>query len=103
MPCYEIRKVSVEFKVGSKDMLLNALNAMGLSVTVRDDIIALRGERITINLKKGMVEYQLGRERTINKIKVAYSTEVVKAIAQKKHWVLKQNMKNNQQFQATRY
>lgn len=106
MPCWEVRLVSVEFKAQSKELLLTALKNLNLQYTEKNGVININYGDIVIDLANSKVTYEDDRQslvKAVNRIKVAYSTEVVKAIALKKNWVLKQNAENAKQFQARRY
>lgn len=109
MPCYQVIRNSVVFRVENIDLLKSALSRSGYQVftglgadrlTFRDNNynqfeVSLRDSKIssTIDAK------QLGD--ISNSIKRAYSTVVLEEIAKKQKWNLKKM--NEQQYQLQRF
>ena len=103
MPCWKVRQVTVEFKAQNVDMLEQALKASQMTYKRNGNYFTIYNGIVNIDVDAQAVSYSAGNESFVNRIKVAYSTEVVKAVAAKKNWILKQNANNKQEFQARRY
>jgi hypothetical protein len=89
MPCYEVRIISVELKIASKAILLDAIKGLGLSHRLSSDgkMIYLTG--VEINLETGIANLEGGYQDVFNQIKQAYSREAVKTVAKKFAWATK--------------
>ena len=106
MPCYEVRTVSVEFKVGNIELLKKALDAAGCEVylTVNDRISFKRSGRYAfINLSDSTIKSEDFDEKELsilsNTIKRAYSSQVIDEIARKQKWMKKKMGENRFQLQ----
>lgn len=109
MPCYEVRTVSVEFKVGNIEILKKALAADGwlLNKMSNSNNLYARhkdsGQSITINMEKGNIsskEYSEKELTTVtNAIKRAYSGAVIGEVAQRQKWIKKKLDANRYQLQ----
>ena len=86
MPCYEVRRVTVEFKAANKSLLLTALKAAGHKYSVNGNTVATAGG-IVIDLANQTATG--GNSTMLNKLKQAYSREAVKATAKKFGWATK--------------
>lgn len=92
MPCWEVNLMSVEFK-GKSEVVLKELGGR----EIREGVWNVK--RCTVDLKSGKVE---GREEAINRLKRGYSREVLKKVAKRKGWVVKEKVKGKQ-FVFSRY
>jgi hypothetical protein len=101
MPCYQMNLVSVEFKAKSKPHLEAALVALGWSYSYFANDMKVRVKGMTLDLETGKAEISQYGQDTLNKLKIAYSVEVVKSEAAKRRWVLKKRAA--QKFEARRY
>lgn len=112
MPCYSRITSEVQFTEKTDIQLLaRALTAMGLSV-IRDDIMnnaattalafsgRLGGQYVNGTYTAGRLEVRGTAQVEMNQFKRAYSTEVVKAAAQRFGWTVQQKADN--QFQVQR-
>lgn len=106
MPCYEVRTVSVEFKVGNIELLKKALAASGCEVylIVNDRISFKRsGRHAFINLADSTIKSEDFDEKELpilsNTIKRAYSSQVIDEIARKQKWMKKKMGENRFQLQ----
>jgi len=96
MPCYTVRKLSVEFKAKHVDLLKEACKQLGWKVEEDGDLIRINYTRITINLKTNKAEAY--NQSEINKLKQAYSKKAIEKVAAKKKWLLKQGSNNKMQL-----
>jgi len=81
MPCYEVNRVSVEFKAENEELLKRAANSLEMA-------FSRCGARITIG-GRVFIENGIASSRSqdlINQLKRAYSQEVVKAAAKSRGW-----------------
>jgi hypothetical protein len=106
MPCYQVIKATVVFKVGNIEILKKALERKGYKIKgVSDTAIVFehKGQWMTIDLTKekisaeGMRENQL--QALVNPIKRAYSETVLDEVAKKNKWLLKKSGENHFQLQ----
>lgn len=88
MPCWEVRTVSVRFKVAHKDLLLQALRELGWSYTERGNLIHV-GD-VTIDLEGERVECPKSSLSGVNKLRQKYSEVVLKKVAAKRKWGLRE-------------
>lgn len=113
MPCYEVRTVSVEFKVGNIELLKKAIEKMDWKVTSSTEkrLYAQKntgqwGDEVTINLENSTINSTNFRDikalsQFSNEIKRAYSEVVIDELAKKQKWIKKQMGTN--QFQLQRF
>jgi len=101
MPCYQVNKVSVEFKIAHRDLLDKALDALGMA---RDWNVAKTFCRLTngieLNLRTGKADIRSDQQVYLNAIKRAYSQQAVKLAAKLNGWQLKTT--NNLQGQLVK-
>lgn len=106
MPCDQVRTTIVDIAKLDGALLQAALRSLGYEVSMQGeeilfkDLPTWRTHRYA-NGKlylSGVVE----TDRLTNRIKQAYSTEVVKATAKRFGWTLKQDAKNQNKFNAIR-
>lgn len=83
MPCNTVIKNSVNFDVVNESVLKRALTADGWNVVAQRGIIYATKEGRAIEIGKGKATVVQGNEDLVNKVKVAYSKEVVKMAATK--------------------
>jgi hypothetical protein len=83
MPCNTIIKNSVELKVANQAVLKRALEADGWSVVERRGVIYATKNGRAIEIGNGKATVVQGNEDLVNKVKVAYSKQVVKIAAAK--------------------
>lgn len=108
MPCHTVNLVSVEFKAKSEKLLLQALDRLGWSYSYDEQSMRLRVYTWEIDLKNETAVIENYQQDQLNNLKRAYSMEVVKEVAAKRRWVLKQarlaaNATVARKFQARRY
>jgi hypothetical protein len=106
MPCYEVRTVQVEFKAGSREYLLKALEQTGIEHTWNKETNIIYGggnygKLWAINLDKQTATVEQGYEAELNKVRRAYSEAVVNEVARKKKWLVKKAAENK--IQLKRY
>ena len=109
MPCYEIRTVSVEFKVANFKLLKQALEENGYVVAGMSEIeknVSVRDNQnrlIKFDLANSKVSSQYFDEKELatlsNQIKRAYSKTVIDELARKNKWIKKQMGENRYQLQ----
>lgn len=101
MPCWEINKILVDFKVNNIDLLEQAINNLNYNY-VRSGRVIKIGNNITIDLDMGTVETRstFSLER-IDALKREYSELAVKEAAKKAKWLCKQRSKTK--FEIRRY
>lgn len=114
MPCYQIRTISVEFKVGNIDLLRKAIEKVAAKGSIcefkgvhtgtqRIDFYDPAGTRYQLNLDSGKListslnETQLGKFS--NLLKRAYSEQVIDEVARKQKWLKKKMGENRYQLQ----
>lgn len=100
MPCYEVRLVSVEFKAAHKDLLLEALKELGLSVRVSGSVLYIQGG-VEIDLDRQRITCPERMQGIVNRIKQKYSEVVLKKVAAKKKWTVKS--KGTNKFQLRKW
>jgi len=110
MPCYEIRTVTVEFKIENFAILKKAIENEGFRITEAsgtEGYIAFRNKAedlFTIKLKEQNFKGTLDQKQMIdlsNQIKRAYSRQVISEVAQNQKWFKKEIRANN--FVLQRY
>jgi len=89
MPCYEVRMISVKFKIGNASLLEQALKSLGLMHTVFPNRKLITTEGISLDLESGKAIVLDGYQDRLNQIKQAYSREAVKVAAKKFAWATK--------------
>ncbi len=91
MPCYETRLCSVQFQVSSQEHLIDALKADGLQVYVTGsgEISFIVEGYKRVKIANGVITVPKGSEYLIDRIKVAYSNQIVKVAATKYAWAMK--------------
>lgn len=89
MPCWEVNTVSLEFNAKNLEMMVKTLQEMGITV-YDQNANRVRTSIGTFDLRSGRVEVERQHRKTVNDFRVNYSKNVVKAVAKKKKWVLKQ-------------
>ena len=96
MPCYEVRTVSVEFKVGNVDLLKKALEKAGCQIQTQDQVISFKdkfGNFAMIDFEKSKIISRMGDKQLAdlsNSIKRAYSECVIDEVAKRNKWIKKQ-------------
>ena len=93
MPCYEVRTMSVEFKVAHRDLLERALKALGWSYHINslNEVVTIPGyfdAPITVNLLTGKATITEGQQANLNILKRAYSKEALRQVARLNSWTL---------------
>ena len=104
MPCYQMNLVAVEFVTQNIDFLEAALRELGISYNIRtyeEKVVGVDLGNIYLNIRDKVVECERYEMRTVNAIKREYSRQVLKEVAKRKRWVLKQ--KSNQKYEIRRY
>ena len=94
MPCWEVNTISVEFHVANKDVLIDALESMGVQYSVSGNRISLNYGDITLNLTTGTAELKNRTQQTkLNLLKQAYSETALKKVAKLNGWAIQGNGK----------
>lgn len=89
MPCYTVRKTSVEFKADHVASLEKALTQLGWSYNLQGQRVSVYpkgGATITLNLADGKATIEVGQNDKLNELKRAYSMEQVKRAGLAKRW-----------------
>jgi len=104
MPCDSIRLNQVDVGKMDRDTLLKALAAKEWQVWVNQPngrlVFDMEGERVTLN--DGRLTVRQGMEHLADRLKVAYSQQVVKAALGRFNWQYKATNKEQTAFVATR-
>jgi len=98
MPCYQVNLVSVEFKVGNSQILLDMLERKQMSYVKDGNTIYITGG-IRVNLEKQTIV--AGSNYQANTIKRGYAEQVLMTVAKKKRWAFKK--KNDGKYQIRRF
>lgn len=91
MPCYQVRLVTVEFKAENKELLTKSLKDIGMwfqEYPNRKNIIYLSDGQI--DLERQTISIPDYFAHKINELKRKYSENVVRMIAAKKKWIVKE-------------
>lgn len=107
MPCYEVRTVSIEFKVGNIDLLKKALEKAGCTYLGNsEEFLNLRtrgGNLVKVDFKNATISSQQldakGLSSCSNQLKRAYSECVIDELAKKQKWIQKKMGENRFQLQ----
>lgn len=104
MPCWEVNTMSVEFSVKSITYLKLALEELGHNFVVQGDKIMMGSgsSRITIDLVEANATLGSRYQSTLNEIKRKYSEVVIKGVAKKKRWIIKEQQDANK-FKLKRF
>ena len=89
MPCWEVNDVTLEFKVENRDLLISALNSLGLQHSISNNMISVAFGAITIDLENGKVTVPENRTSTINSIRKTYANKAIELAARRKRFLLK--------------
>lgn len=89
MPCWEVNTVSLDFNAKNLELMIQTLQEMGITVHSKNTNY-INTSIGTFDLRSGKVDVERRYRRTVNDFRVNYSKNVVKAVAKKKKWVLKQ-------------
>ena len=109
MPCYEVRTVSVEFKIKNIDLLKKAIEKVEYKIisTYQDGSIHVQNKDyrdLFISTTNSLIQSKSFSEKELttisNQIKRAYSELVIEEVAKKQKWI-KKNMGSGQ-FQLQR-
>lgn len=86
MPCWQINTVPVSFK--RRDLLQKAIDACGFNHDWVGDTVVIRGgvSAVSIDLIANKATYAAPDVEIVNKLKRAYSKEVLRKAAQKNSW-----------------
>jgi hypothetical protein len=84
LPCYQINLISVDIAAANKDLLEEAIKALGLAYT-------RNGESFTITTPSGRITIEDGKatfsnaacQQWVNKMKQAYSFKTIEYVAKK--------------------
>jgi hypothetical protein len=108
MPCYEVRTVTVEFKVANIDLLKRAVVAMGLTVQGNSKTTVSfyrNGNAVLIDCEKQTITASNLDTKQLsgfsNSLKRSYSSIVIDEVARKQKWI-KKNLGNNR-YQLQRF
>jgi hypothetical protein len=82
MPCYTIEKLSLLFSALNRNMLEDAIKALGIEYQRRGDMFVMDG--ITIGNDEATVT--TGFQSQLNAIKRSYSEQIIRKVAKKKKW-----------------
>ena len=113
MPCYQVRTVSVAFKIGNIDLLKKAIEKMeGTYLGNNEEFLNFRtndGRYVNINFKKETISSfgsnlnftEKGLATFSNSIKRAYSEVVINEVAKRQKWM--QRKMGEGRFQLQRF
>lgn len=105
MPCYQIRLVSISFKVGNIDLLKKALEKMNVQVVRQDEngiSFNQAYNQFTISFLNSKINSNVGEKELTsisNSIKRAYSEVVIDEVAKKQRWIKRKMGPNQYQLQ----
>ena len=107
MPCYQVRTVSVEFKISNIDLLKKAIEKMeGTYLGNNEEFLNFRtkdGRYVYIDFEKATISSlnftEKGLANFSNSIKRAYSEVVIDEVAKRQHWHQKKLGENRFQLQ----
>lgn len=85
MPCWEVNKITVDWKGVDVELLRKAADGLGLSMIRTNGSVSIGP--VKISLKAGTVR---GREGEINRVKRAYSRAAVKRATKRQGWTVKE-------------
>lgn len=90
MPCYEVRLMSVEFKIENRKLLDEAIKALGWRVigTPTENYMRLSGG-VVIDFTNGQATIQDYQQAKLNELKREYSKQAVKHATKKIGWNVK--------------
>jgi hypothetical protein len=96
MPCWTIQTNTLDLKVANKGLLGKALESLGYKPTMlQDGSLVFMHEGRQVKIMDGKIEVPVGKESIVDKIKAAYSTEVLKYASQKFGWSMTKGKKEN--------
>jgi len=98
MPCYEVNKITCEFNLKNKDLIIEALKERGCRFTVLEDKIIINGGIVILDLKNKTA--QTTNVNFLNDIKRNYSEKTIALVAKKRKWILEGN---KTKFTLTKY
>ena len=101
MACYQTNLTTVEFKVGSLELLEKALKALKWSYSIVGNDVCITSAGINLDLENETASFDPRRQEFVNRLKQQYSHEVVKQVAKKKRWAL--SKKSETKYIARRY
>jgi hypothetical protein len=103
MACYTVNLVSVEFKVGYKNILLAALNKLNwdFKETIYGVYIPVIDAKLYLAEEKVKMPDSTNNRSELNKLKVAYSETIIDLVAKKRRWVKKEISQGR--YQLTKY
>lgn len=81
MPCYQTNLMSVEFKAKNRALLIDAIKSLGWKFQgVGNEIVVTTGsyDTLTLRLDSQQAVIEASAQSQLNKLKVAYSQQVVK-------------------------
>lgn len=92
MPCDSVQLCKLELKASDRALLKKAIAVLGWGILAEDkDQLRLYADGcVSVTIRDGKFEVRAGYEHLADKLKVAYSTETVKAASRKYGWALKQ-------------
>lgn len=107
MPCWEVRNVEVQFKVGNIDLLKKALEKAGFRIRSANDAgITIQGinyGNATINFGQEKLVSSDFAEKALdqmaNLIKRSYSAVVIDEVARRQKWIKREMGSGNYQLQ----
>jgi hypothetical protein len=110
MPCYTIRRVSVELQAANKEMLIQGLKAAGFNVREVSGYIDVSipskeraGRTLSGRIVDGQISFQDGDAEIVNRVKQAYAGEAVRRASKQYGWDLRADgNKQEQGFVARR-
>lgn len=91
MPCYTVNVMDIELKMKSKDLIVSVLKDLKIIFKDLESKIIIMGKpSIILDLERGKAEIPETRIDFWNMLKRKYSEKVVKTVAEKRKWALKQ-------------
>ncbi len=99
MPCYQVRTISVDFKVGNEDLLKKAAEKLNWKYRERGNLIEIK-DIIILDLRMQTASFPKKCQDDLNLLKRTYSEVCIEEIAKKKRWSLK---RKNNKLEMKRY
>lgn len=89
MPCFTVNTITVEFKAENRGLLDSALKKLGLDVFGDEGGLDIIGTSIRLNLQSGTAQFSENERGMVNRIKRAYSQEVISLACRQRGWLNK--------------
>lgn len=99
MPCWEVQRMSVEFRADNRTLLEDAIRALGWGIvdsTATSLTLHANGYELRLNLTTGQASIADVPEaqQRLNSLKRAYSRQAIQAAARRQGWRVKETGHN---------